>query len=344
MPKMECKKCNSELTDEEAKLYYGFCKNCYTQNEKERKKETIILIVVIIVCICLILGGLLFNNLVLIPFNEYSEAKKWLEEYSTSDLKEVKDYEKYVKYFEDNIEYKDNMNNLSKIKYSKATKLIDYQAYSYAIQILDDITEYKDSQELLYSCKYNLAIQKYSSGEFHDAKTLFEQLDGYNDTNDYLKKLELLLPLQGRYEYYINYIYILRGWNFYIIHSPETTNQINFSYLYEIDGNTIKVYSNSNSEWKGYNFEIVDGNLRDTSSDVIYVHKSTSTTLPKKANRVIFKEPSIGMTKTEAENSTWGKPKKINKTTTAYGTHEQWVYDGYKYLYFDNGKLTSIQE
>ena len=56
------------------------------------------------------------------------------------------------------------------------------------------------------------------------------------------------------------------------------------------------------------------------------------------------KEHSIGMTKTEVENSTWGKPKDINKTTTAYGTQEQWCYSGYKYIYFENGIVTAIQE
>lgn len=52
----------------------------------------------------------------------------------------------------------------------------------------------------------------------------------------------------------------------------------------------------------------------------------------------------IGMTQKEILNSNWGKPKDINKTTTAYSVHEQWVYDGFKYLYFEDGILTTIQE
>jgi len=50
----------------------------------------------------------------------------------------------------------------------------------------------------------------------------------------------------------------------------------------------------------------------------------------------------IGMTKEMCEDS-WGKPESINRTTNAYGTSEQWVYGDGNYLYFDNGKLTSIQ-
>lgn len=39
----------------------------------------------------------------------------------------------------------------------------------------------------------------------------------------------------------------------------------------------------------------------------------------------------------------WGKPRDINRTTGAYGTHEQWVYNLKSYLYFENGKLITIQ-
>ena len=51
---------------------------------------------------------------------------------------------------------------------------------------------------------------------------------------------------------------------------------------------------------------------------------------------------SIGMTAADAVASSWGKPRKINRTTRANSVREQWVYDG-GYLYFDNGVLTSIQ-
>lgn len=40
----------------------------------------------------------------------------------------------------------------------------------------------------------------------------------------------------------------------------------------------------------------------------------------------------------------WGKPKDVNKTKTAYGTNEQWIYSGNRYLYFDDGELTAIQD
>jgi hypothetical protein len=52
----------------------------------------------------------------------------------------------------------------------------------------------------------------------------------------------------------------------------------------------------------------------------------------------------IGMTANDVRNkSNWGSPNKINRTITAFGTHEQWVYGGGNYLYFDNGILRTIQ-
>jgi len=50
----------------------------------------------------------------------------------------------------------------------------------------------------------------------------------------------------------------------------------------------------------------------------------------------------IGMTKEQAIAS-WGNPDDINKTTSSFGTHEQWVYGLSSYLYFEDGILTTIQ-
>lgn len=49
----------------------------------------------------------------------------------------------------------------------------------------------------------------------------------------------------------------------------------------------------------------------------------------------------IGFTKQMCIDA-WGEPRKVNTTTTRYGKREQWVYYD-SYLYFENGKLTSIQ-
>lgn len=52
---------------------------------------------------------------------------------------------------------------------------------------------------------------------------------------------------------------------------------------------------------------------------------------------------SIGMSATDVLDHGWCKPTSVNRTTTASGTSEQWVYGGRNYLYFTDGMLTSIQ-
>lgn len=56
----------------------------------------------------------------------------------------------------------------------------------------------------------------------------------------------------------------------------------------------------------------------------------------------------IGMTPEQVKTQTnWGTPQAVNRTITARGESEQWVYRGAfgksQYLYFTNGKLTAIQ-
>ncbi len=62
------------------------------------------------------------------------------------------------------------------------------------------------------------------------------------------------------------------------------------------------------------------------------------------AKRAKLPAAKVGMTTVDVVNATnWGQPKQINKTTTAAGTDEQWVYGDGNYLYFRNGILVVIQ-
>jgi hypothetical protein len=49
----------------------------------------------------------------------------------------------------------------------------------------------------------------------------------------------------------------------------------------------------------------------------------------------------IGMNR-EMATISLGSPKDMNRTVGSWGVHEQWVYEN-RYLYFENGKLTSYQ-
>ena len=57
---------------------------------------------------------------------------------------------------------------------------------------------------------------------------------------------------------------------------------------------------------------------------------------------IMHKQVRRGMTAEQCRAS-WGRPRDINRTTGSFGEHEQWVYDGYNYLYFEDGILTTIQ-
>lgn len=58
----------------------------------------------------------------------------------------------------------------------------------------------------------------------------------------------------------------------------------------------------------------------------------------------LYVSPSIGMTAEQVLKSIWGEPEDINKTTTASGVTEQWVYSGFRYIYLEDGIVTVIQE
>ncbi len=54
-------------------------------------------------------------------------------------------------------------------------------------------------------------------------------------------------------------------------------------------------------------------------------------------------QPAIGMTKDEVLEGAWGEPEKKNITETIDGVSEQWVYGNGKYIYFEDGIVTTIQ-
>ncbi len=53
----------------------------------------------------------------------------------------------------------------------------------------------------------------------------------------------------------------------------------------------------------------------------------------------------LGMTRERVLQSSWGYPSDINRTTNLRGVSEQWVYrSSGRYLYFESGILTTIQD
>jgi hypothetical protein len=57
---------------------------------------------------------------------------------------------------------------------------------------------------------------------------------------------------------------------------------------------------------------------------------------------VIQRQVALGMTPEQVREA-WGPPQRINRTLTRAGEHQQWVYGSGQYLYFEDGRLSSIQ-
>lgn len=110
-----------------------------------------------------------------------------------------------------------------------------------------------------------------------------------------------------------------------------------YSYIYYLKGKDKDLNTALNDL-----FKIPDSYNSFLADEITQAKNLYRTTFNEKVKQ--SKTPKVGMTKEEVLNSTWGKPNSINKTTTANGVHEQWVYSIKKYIYFDNDYVTAIQE
>lgn len=81
----------------------------------------------------------------------------------------------------------------------------------------------------------------------------------------------------------------------------------------------------------------------ENKNEVARNEKLSQLAAKREAAKVKSEGVSIGMSQEEVRASSWGRPQSVNKTTGVYGVHEQWVYGGRNYLYFENGRLTTIQ-
>lgn len=256
------------------------------------------------------------------------------------------------------------------IDYTEAQNFIDEGKYTTAYYQYIRLGDYEDSAdkalELFENHKadfYKLAIENYEEGTEYDfvfAKAQFEKLGDYEESEEYLQKINVVQDFQGVYAG----SYYKQGNRYFAVEGFK-------SYLYDSDGSIISkkdlivnTYDNHycmvEKLYKdGYNDNIVfafmyneDGqpqryevkvNPDNEIESVIQElqSKTDSEQFEEEFNRI---PPAIGMTAEEVRKSTWGEPTKINKSTYSWGTSEQWVYSGYRYVYVENGIVTAIQE
>ena len=107
----------------------------------------------------------------------------------------------------------------------------------------------------------------------------------------------------------------------------------------KIEGYVVKEYFSSKEEFEIK--KIIRG-LREEKSNIIK-GKLIERYGIKYGSDIFYNRISLGMTKQMIYEAI-GHPKDINKSVGGWGTHEQWVYSNGRYLYIENGKLTSWQE
>ena len=118
--------------------------------------------------------------------------------------------------------------------------------------------------------------------------------------------------------------------------SMKNYNLEEYTYAYDI----IKKIPNSYKGKYVEDIEIAKAQIKRKSDEV-----TDEWADQEKEERIQNTVPQIGMTKEEVINGTrWGEPEDIKRTTTQYGIEEQWIYSGYRYLYFEGGKVTVIQD
>lgn len=314
--------------------------------KKTRKK--FIKIFLAIVIIILFTGVTIF----LYQFYNYKQGEKFQEN---------KEYDKAISCYQKiKFVYDKAKNNEQECYYQRAIELRNKNDFENAINYFNKINNYKDTQEQLKEVKYQYGIYNYQIGKIEKAKKYLDEFKDRAEAQEYLNKIELLLNLQGVWksektssaikikdDILESYSCFGSGksplYKYTIGNSSSRYFKVdNRSGKIKLEGNKVKVYKDNeeitsmNLEWNNETNNIIDYN---NILEVTYIKTRDDI---KEVEAI--KEPSIGMTKNEVLNSTWGEPEDINKTTTKYGTSEQWCYNGNKYIYFEDGIVTSIQD
>ncbi|WP_018887772.1 zinc-ribbon domain-containing protein [Paenibacillus massiliensis] len=255
------------------------------------------------------------------------------------------EYAKAIEAFERSGDYEDSKQQLIEAKYQHGKYLISGNNSAKALPLLQEIKEHRDTGTLLHEAQYLEGIRLFKEGDLTEAKARLTSIgdDNYKDTKKYLKEIGLLEPFQGTWQYGSGQQVIFSGLTIYTITWPGTYKQHVYDWKVIIEGNTVK--NNAASTFVIKNGSLHEYRTFEGETDLTVFNKlSSSTTLP---TAKILRNPAIGMTASEVRESSWGEPSDINRTTTSFGVSEQWVYSnysGYRFIYLDDGIVTSIQE
>jgi len=225
---------------------------------------------------------------------------------------------------------------------SKGIRLIEAGKYEEASELLHekDINLYNYCQSRIYYDKGNYLIGNTYLDDIQDTYSgaLYQEVANFKAE---MKEKNVEFGFQeltnNNYDKSINWFHELSKYDT----SFEKLENYAQSIKYYHEGNYFmaRYFAERIGSYSGYGEQEVkeysDKILKELTSEVIANNREQLQTRAKSVQ--------LGMNQQQVRESSWGNPNKINTTTTSYGVHEQWVYSGYNYLYFENGILTSIQ-
>lgn len=309
----------------------------------------------------------------------YINISKRIEYNSAIKLYESGNYEQAYEYFSSS-NYKNSKEYFEKTAEKYVEELISNRNFVKADEYLKMVTNEDIHKELETELIYMRAIENYENGLFENAINLFEEVPNYKDSFDYKQKAKTMNGMQGEWILYGSIVEVfsytndnkyaaikISGWDATVYHCTDlktTFEEVAKSKLFfeASKDNEYIIFKTKEIEYKMVYQPIdpiLEANIvRDSFFQKldythVWMHAGEKETLafkrPKDSDKLngatsITTEPKIGMTSEEVRNSAWGEPKKINKTTYLWGTVEQWCYTNQKYVYIENGIVTSIQE
>lgn len=217
---------------------------------------------------------------------------------------------------------------ISDSNYEKGMEAIDKGNYDQAITYLEKSHGKKAEQslDLAASLKvseknYILGMDLYSQKEYEKAlsklETVISEFPEYNKVKEAIAECDKILV------------------NECLGYAQTLCNKSEYDDAYFMVQKALEYDSNSN-EALMLNDEIVK--KKNEAETKKQEEEAKAEKARKKSEGV-----RIGMSQQDVLDSSWGKPNDINRTTNAYGVSEQWCYDNYNYLYFEDGILTDIQ-
>ena len=251
--------------------------------------------------------------------------------------------------------------------YSRAKTDISSQnykdAYTISVSLNHDYQENQKSQEIIDSIKSDIdksINDLLKQNKFDDAEEKIEKLQNtmpnLNDfINDKWLDIQSIKESPRAYNYGLDYFQKKNYKKAYLefkkvnkyFGKEYQDSQKKMKYMTEVCSK--KFIDDAQNEYNKGNYQqavdlLKDAKVLDESLDESLYISSRLSIYEDTLDKTIRKSQgvSIGMTTQQVLESSWGEPEGINKTTTKYGTSEQWVY-GDNYLYFEDGILTSIQ-